>query len=246
MNETLRTIAGLRSIHGDFSDREISSEDVEEILDASIQAATASARQSYSIIVISDKEIMKKLCGYSGSRLLLYCVDYTRLSDVAHHMGHKFDRKDLMGLIVGSTDTILAAQTAVIAAKSMGIDSLFTNQIHRGTPNRVYELLDLPREECFPMIALVLGYSSVKAINKKTRVTEGLIHYDKYTRLNAEQMDKLILKYDNPTLQLTLSDDWKKNFDHYLDWFYLKWSSKSDTREIEQLLEDTGFLRRRT
>lgn len=153
MNETLKTISELRTVHGNFSDKDISTENLQTILEASTRAANASARQSYSIIVIDDKEMMMKLCGYSGSRLLLFCVDYTRLSDVAHHMGHEFDRKDFTGFITGSTDTILAAQTAAIAAKSLGLDSLFTNGIHRGDPNRVYELLDLPLEQCFPLIA---------------------------------------------------------------------------------------------
>ncbi len=244
MNETLKTINSLRTIHGDFSSEEISSEDIETILQASIKAANASARQSYSIIVINDKEIMEKLCGYSGSRLLLYCVDYTRLSDVAIHLGFQFERKDLTGFITGSTDTILAAQTAAIAAKSMGIDSLFTNGIHRGEPNRVYELLDLPREQCFPLIALVLGYPSEKITTKKARITEGLIHYGKYKRLTAEQMDKLVQKYDDPSEQLMLTDQWKEDFEHYLDWFYVNWSQKGDTSRIDNLLKDTGFLKK--
>ena len=52
MNETIKTIHSLRTIHGDFSDKKIPDSDFDAILDASVRAANASARQSYSIIVI--------------------------------------------------------------------------------------------------------------------------------------------------------------------------------------------------
>ena len=43
MNETLKTIHSLRTIHGNFSDQEVSSEDLNTILEACVRAANASA-----------------------------------------------------------------------------------------------------------------------------------------------------------------------------------------------------------
>jgi nitroreductase len=87
MNETIETIHGLRSTHGDFSARQVSDEDPATILDASVQAANASARQSYSIVVLDDPETMHKLTGYRAARMLLYCVDFNRVGDTAEHLG---------------------------------------------------------------------------------------------------------------------------------------------------------------
>jgi nitroreductase len=66
-NETLITIHSLRSTHGDFSEKEISAEDVQTIVTAAVRAANASARQSYSIVVVEDRELMKKLCGHENT-----------------------------------------------------------------------------------------------------------------------------------------------------------------------------------
>ena len=71
-NETLRTISSLRTIHGDFADRQIPDADIEQILAASVRAANASAMQSYSIVLVRDPEAQRKICGYRGSGLLLY------------------------------------------------------------------------------------------------------------------------------------------------------------------------------
>jgi len=47
------------------------------------------------------------------------------------------------------TDTALAAQTAVIAAGSLGIDYLFTNSIHCGDLRGFCEKFNLPDKLCF-------------------------------------------------------------------------------------------------
>ena len=60
MNQTLETIQNLRSIHGNFSEHEISEQDLTTIIEASLRAANASARQGYSVIVVEDREKMKK------------------------------------------------------------------------------------------------------------------------------------------------------------------------------------------
>ena len=41
MNETLKTLHSLRSIHGNFTEQEITEEDLQAILAASVRAANA-------------------------------------------------------------------------------------------------------------------------------------------------------------------------------------------------------------
>lgn len=259
MNGTLKTLYNLRSIHGNFSDKEVSDEDLNTIMNACVQAATASARQSYSIVVVEDKKVMKSL-GYVGSKILIFCVDFTRLIDLAEHLGYEFGKNGLEQFITGSTDTILVAQTAAIAAKSLEIDSLFTNCVHRGDIARVYRLLELPEEYCFPLIALVLGYPKKEPDGgKKGRLNgPGVIHFGKYHRLTTEEREVMIQEYDDPeTHFLSLISHWReRGYDHYLEYFFGKWikypkrRSNGETKEqtsrqasqIAQLMRRAGFL----
>ena len=247
MNETLKTLHNLRSIHGNFSDREIADEDLQAILNASVRAANASARQSYSIIVVEDRDVMKQLCGYAGSKLLLFCVDYNRLTATAAHLGHTYTEEGIVPFVTGSIDTMLVAQTAAIAAKSLGIDSLFTNGVHRGDISRVYKLLDLPEKLCFPLIALVLGYPAQEPEYQKGRWTGiGMIHYGKYHPITAEELDTLVQHYDDPEGHMGLNDAWKdQGFAHYLDWFFGVWigrgGPKTGKSQMFDVLERVGF-----
>lgn len=248
MNETMKTVHSLRTIHGNFTSQEVKDEDVKTILDACVRAANASARQSYSVIVVKDRKLMGKLSGFVGSRTLIFCVDYNRIIDTAKHLNHPFSADGVVPFVTGSTDTILAAQTAAITAKSLGIDSLFTNGIHRGDITRVYKLLDLPEKYCFPLIALVLGYPDQEPDHLKGRLNgAGVIHYDKYHKLTTEELDELVRQYDDPEKHLAVNDIWKKEgFDHYLDWFYKVWSVRGGKPEgksqMAEILGNVDFM----
>jgi len=247
-NETLNTIHSLRTIHGNFTEREIPDETIQTILHSSVRAANSSNMQSYSIVVVRDRNTMHELCGYSGSCLLLYCVDFTRLKECAVALGDSYCPDTIVDFVTSSINTALAAQTAAIAARSLGIDVLFTNGIHRGDMGRVWKLVDLPREHCFPLIALVMGYPTEEPAHKAGRLSgAGVIHYGKYRRPAKPDLDQLIRQYDDPTLHLGLNDSWSsEGHKHYLDWLFKSWLRRekpTDRRtQMMELLAQSGFI----
>lgn len=248
-NETLRTIHSLRSIHGDFSAKAVSEADVKTVLEASVRAANASNTQSYAIVVSRDPDKIQKLTGYRAGCLLLYCADYTRMIDTAAHLGYEYHADNMEAFITSSTNAILAAQTAVIAARSLGIDSLLTNGIHRGDMERIWTILDLPRKSCFPLIALLLGYPNREPAHKRGRLKgSGIFHAEHYQRLQKSELEEIVRQYDDKSLQLGQIDDWeKKGHKHYLDWFYKEWAragAKPTTSEGQMLrrLKQSGFV----
>jgi len=253
MNATMKTIHSLQTIHGNFSSSEISESDLTAILNSCVCAASASARQSYSILVVDDKTVMKEYLQYVGSKALIFCVDFTRLVDTAKYLNHSFHCGGILDFITGSTDTILAAQTAAIAAKSLGIDSMFTNSIHRRVNlEKFYAKFKLP-EGCFPLIVLILGYSTNENNALRGRLNgAGLIHYGEYHRLDEIEQIDLVDDYDNVERNLGLkffNRNTTQNFDRYLDWFYSVWC-KTETEEfrirkqneIWAVLKNAGFL----
>ena len=245
-NATLETIHSLRSIHGNFTDRPIPEAALEAILEACVRAANASNNQSYAIIVVKDRKKMEQICGYAGSCLLLFCADYNRIKAEAQTMGYQFDPGTMEHFVTASTNTVLVAQTAVIAAKSMGIDSLLTNGVHRGDMGRLWKLLDLPETHCFPIIALVLGYPTAEPPFVMGRLTgTGVIHNDNYHHLTQAEIGKLIQTYDQPGGHLALIEDWgAKGYKHYLDWYFMVWASRNTGEEsqILRVLKRSGFV----
>ena len=249
MNETLKTIHRLRTIHGNFNEQNIPEEQIRQIVDASIQAANSSNMQTYSIIVVKDRDKMQSLCGYQGSAMLVFCADHNRIHASAKQLGYTYYSDNIVNFVTASMNTMLAAQTAVIAAKSLGIDSLLTNGIHRGDMERIWKILNLPEQHCFPMIALVLGYPTEEPDHDKGRLDgPGIIHEETYHHVTEEELKEITGKYDDKNANIALVENWDKDgFTHYQDWLYKYWlggASKPTSGETQmlKLLKRSGYV----
>jgi FMN reductase [NAD(P)H] len=170
---------------------------------------------------------------------------------LARHLGHEFDNDHIIGFITGTMDTMLAAQTAVIAAKSLGIDSMVTNGLHRNSLDKVYEVLHLPATSCFPLVTVVLGYPRQEPPYQKGRLDlDAVVHFGEYRAHTEAQLDRIVAEYDDPARHIGLIANWEEQgFRHYLDWFYTKWTGKPATErvatgkvlEFQERLAKSGF-----
>jgi nitroreductase len=248
-NDTLKTLESLRTIHGNFLDKAVPEDALRQILEASVRAANASNMQSYSIVVVKDPQKIQQVCTYRGPCMLLYCVDFNRLEASAASLGHSYHPDTIVEFVTASINTTLAAQTAVIAARSLGIDSLITNGIHRGDMERVWTLLGLPPKHCFPLIAVVLGYPTTEPDHRKGRLEgPGVIHADTYRMPTKEQVDEITRLYDDEQRNVALNYDWKaQGHKHYLDWFFTVWVGRQgkptgQETQMLRLLKRSGFV----
>ena len=248
-NSTLETLRSLRTIHGNFQDKPLPEAELQAILEASLRAANASNNQSYSILVVKDRALMKQVCGYAGSCLLVYCADYTRMKACAASLGYTYDPGTMPDFLTATLNATLVAQTAVIAAKSLGIDSLLTNGIHRGDLERQWKLLDLPATHCFPVIALVLGFPTAEPAQRRGRLDGvGVVHAEKYHTLTGAEVEAITRRYDDKQQFLGQVEDWDtKGYKHYLDWYFKEWvgvEKKRAATESPMLrrLKRSGFV----
>lgn len=246
MNETLQNIRTLRSVRN-FTNKQLDPSELNTILESSIRTANASARQAYSIIVLTDTEKIKAVCGYSGAAALVYCADNNRLLDIADYLKQDYEISPTFDFITDSTDAILAAQTAVLAAKSLGIDSLITNGIHRQDFKNTYALLKLPSSHCFPLIVVVLGYAQDNDCSHESergRLKTGVIHFDEYHHLSPEEADEEIRLFDSEENRfgLTSRSQWQAmGYKHYYEWFFHSWIGKREDTFLP-LLKEKNFL----
>jgi nitroreductase len=246
MNEALKTIHNLRSIRK-FSKKEIAKKDMEKILEATLRTANSGNRQVYSIIVVDDKKILKDYF-YSANKALVFCIDYNRWFDCAEQLGYSLVVGEIRGFVMGTIDAAMASQTATLAAKVIGIDSLVTTSTFRKELNQIYELLNLPEKYCFPIIGICLGYPEGEPEHLKGRVRKGVIHYGKYQRLSPEEIDEVIDEYDDPNNHFTTKtkeEYEKEGLKGFLDAYFKSWDGSFKEEQIKdcyETLQKTGFL----
>lgn len=201
MNQTIEVLKNRKSVRV-YTDREISAEDKQIILDAALQAPSAGNMTLYTILDITDqnlKDALAKSCDNqpfiaSAKLVLVFCADYKRWYDVFCKYEDSVRKPAEGDLFLAQADTLIAAQNAAVAAESLGIGSCYIGDV---TENFEYhrELLKLP-EYVVPTCMLVMGYPTEQQINrpKPPRFTIGsIVHENGYDVSKAETMDQMLM-----------------------------------------------------
>ncbi|NBK91208.1 nitroreductase [bacterium 1XD21-13] len=191
-----------------FSSVPLTKAEEEAILYAAMRAPTAANLMLYSILIVRDKEVKKKLSVSCNQQawietapfLLIFLADMQRLEDFyayckvaekCEELGLSYTAPGEQNLLLASCDALLAAQNAVLAAESMDIGSCYIGHImdhyefHR-------ELFKLP-PYVFPITMLAFGKApkefhrkpSKRRFNKKT-----IVHENSYHRMNEEELEQ--------------------------------------------------------
>jgi FMN reductase (NADPH)/FMN reductase [NAD(P)H] len=172
----------------------------------------------YSIVEIDDPELKEKLAKSCDNQpfiaraplVLLFLADYQRwfdysvVSDVAAFCeaeGRQLRSPSEGDLFLACCDALIAAQTAVIAAESLGIGSCYIGDIME---NYEYhrELLDLPRYT-FPITMLCFGYPKASALTRRLLPRyprETICFRDQYERLDATTLTDMFESGDSRRL----------------------------------------------
>lgn len=176
MNPVMEVLLNRKSVRA-YEGRPIAEEAKDEILGAAMRAPTAGNMILYSIIHVRDqgaKETLARTCDNQpfiakAPLVLLFLADYQRWYDyfilsgveqVCRQRGEPLRKPEEGDLFLACCDALIAAQTAVIAAESMGIGSCYIGdimenyEVHRN-------LFRLPRY-VFPICLLCLGYPTKK------------------------------------------------------------------------------------
>lgn len=151
MNDTLQELYNRKSVRVYTADP-ITPEEQRTILEAALQAPSAGNMCLYSILNITDPALKERLadtCDHqpfiaTAPLVLVFCADYQRWYDAFCRHTSPVRQPAEGDLFLAMSDTLIAAQNAVVAAESMGIGSCYIGDImehydiHR-------ELLGLPR-----------------------------------------------------------------------------------------------------
>lgn len=232
MNEIINLLRNQSSTRkNQFSNIDIRSEDIETIKASVLKTANASNRQSYSVIVLDTNQAIS--LGLTGNKVFLFCIDFYRLHRLAELLNQNFDSQYLMQFVTALTDISMLAQSTILAAQSLEIDTLITNEIYHNKLDKAFDSLNIPEKYVFPMLAVCLGYSNVEGKAQKGRLALNQIFNDgKYKQLMDDEVLALITEYDDQVKNIGLVKDWdEKGYQHYLDWFFEKWSPVIGSRD---------------
>ncbi len=208
MNPVIQTILSRKSVRA-YENKPIEEDVKSVIIHAALRAPTAGNMMLYSIIEVSDQNKKKSLAKTCDNQpfiakaplVLLFLADYQRWYDYFVKSGvkeacnakHMQIRKPEEGdLMIACCDALIAAQTAVIAAESLGIGSCYIGDIiEKWEINR--DLFKLP-PYTFPICLLCFGYPTKGQTRRKqtSRFDERFIVFENsYKTLTSRDYDEM-------------------------------------------------------
>ncbi len=208
MNATLEVIANRRSVRA-YSDQPVTQEEKDVILRAAFRSPTAGNMMLYSIIEVEDQALKDRLAVTCDNQpfiarapyVLLFLADCQRWFDFyescdldafCKEKGLARRKPQVGDLLLACCDALIAAQTAVIAAESIGIGSCYIGdilenyEIHR-------ELFNLP-PYTLPIALLCLGHPTPSQAERKLTPRfdrEFIVFKNAYHRLDFAGMERM-------------------------------------------------------
>lgn len=204
LNPVLETIHKRTSLRR-YKDTPISDEHLKTLLEATLRAPTAGNMMLYSVLTIKDQAMKEKLSQTCDNQpfiaraplVLVFLADYQRWFDYYRMSGVALLRElDVGDLFLAMDDAIIAAQTAVLAAESMGIGTCYIGDVMENYETH-RELLQLP-DYVFPAAMLTLGYypDDYSPKFRDRFAQEYIVHSEKYRHSSDEDLQQMFAKHE--------------------------------------------------
>ena len=187
-NETLATILNHRSVRG-FLPEGLPPGTLELLIAAAQSASTSSNLQLWSVIAVQEAQHKARLATLAGDQqfirdaplLLVWLADLARLDGIGADRQQPVEGTHyLEEFIVGIVDAALAAQSALIAAESLGLGGVYVGAM-RNHPEQVAAALRLP-PHVFAVFGMAIGWPDpAKATGIKPRLPQSVVlHRETY------------------------------------------------------------------
>jgi len=187
-NDVIAALLDHRSVRG-YKPDPVPAGTLETLVAAAQSAATSSNMQWTTVIAVSDPAKKKALAEIAGNQkhieqcplYICWVADMARHQRISHVEMTEFEAMPwLETFMVACIDVALAAQNAVVAAESLGLQTVYIGAM-RNDPVRVAQLLGLP-SQAFVVFGLCVGYATDKAAGEvKPRLPQSsVVHHDRY------------------------------------------------------------------
>ncbi len=223
--DVTRLIQSHRSIRK-YTDRPIPDDLLADILASAQWAPSSHNVQAYSIVVVRSAEKKKQLAQLCGGQkwvetcpvFLVFCADFYKLKLASDMHGSEFLADEVENMLVAAVDTALAAENALVAARSHGLGGVMIGGI-RNQPEDVARLLKLPVLTA-PIMGMCLGYPDQDVEQKPRLPKRAVIHEEEYRTEHLpealEEYEAVSAEYYARRTRKDHAEGWTKQMADYL------------------------------
>lgn len=234
-----------------YSDREISDELLNGLLEESFRAATMGNMQLYSVIVTRDKGMKEKLSPAhfnqpmvtGASVVLTFCADFNRFSKWCVERKAKPGYDNFMSFLNAMSDTLLVVQNFCTLAEANGLGLCYLGTTIYN-PDPIISLLKLP-ELVMPVATIAVGYPAESPVQTDRLPACGLIHQEVYHDYTVEDINRIYTYKESLTENHQfIKENGKETLAQvFTDVRYKKSDNEFMSDQLVKTLKKQGFLK---
>ncbi len=169
-----------------FSDREVSRELLNEMLEAAAHAPTNGNMQLYSVIITRDPERKRLLApthfnqpaSVGANVLVTFCADFNRFVKWCEASDANPGYDNFQSFMSAVFDTVILSQQFCTIAEQQGLGTCYLGTTAYNAP-QIADILELP-ERVVPVITVAVGYPEGEPLKSDRIPASAFIHDELY------------------------------------------------------------------
>ncbi|MGM0464481.1 MAG: nitroreductase family protein [Bacteroidota bacterium] len=234
-----------------YTEKDVSEELLNELLNAACRASTTGTMQVYSIIETRKQEMKEKLapCHFNQPMvkeapvLLTFCADFNRFNRWCRQRNAEPGYDNFLSFITALIDAIIAAQTLCVAAeaKGLGICYLGTTTYMAG---KIIDILELPAG-VVPVTTITLGWPAEKPEQTDRLPLNAVLHKEKYCDYTEQDIDRIYAEKEAraDSKQFVKENNKETLAQVFTEVRYKKEDNETFSKLLIKVLEQQGFLK---
>jgi nitroreductase len=249
MNDISGILLDRRSIRK-YTQKNVDSDLLNDILTKGCRASTTGNMQVYSIIVTRDTEKKSELapCHFNQKMvteapvLLTFCADFNRFSEWCMLRNAEPGYDNFLSFFTAAIDALLVAQTVCIAAEAEGLGICYLGTTTY-MAHKIIEVLKLPAG-VVPVTTVTLGWPAEKPDQVDRLPLKAVVHnevYSDYSDMDIEAFyESKEMRSDNK--QFVKENSKETLAQVFTDVRYTKNDNVTFSKTLLQVLKDQGFM----
>lgn len=232
-----------------FSERDVTGEKLDNILERAMKAPTTGNMQLYSVIVTRDPEMKRRMAPLHFSQpatqapvILTVCADlyrFTRWCEISN-ADAGFD--NFLSFMSAVADAFIFAQQIVTIAEQDGLGTCYLGTVTYNAPE-IASLLELPGLTV-PVACIALGYPEGEGEPTERLGLEGVVHSEKYHKpADHEIVEVFKVKEDYGPNKKYVAENGKENLAQvFAEVRYPRAMNEEFSHKFTDYLKNAGLL----
>lgn len=245
----IQSFAGRRSVRK-YSDREVSRELLDSILEAAMRAPTCGNMQLYSVVVTRSAEGKAALAPthfnqpmVTGAPVVLtVCADFNRFTRWCELSDADPGYDNFLSFMSAVADATIFAQQIVAIAESEGLGTCYLGTVTYNA-DKISYVLGLP-DLCVPVACITLGWPAEEGVETERLPLRAVVHEERYRADSDEEIIELFKAKDDyaPNRRFIEENDKKTLAQVFTDVRYPRAMNEDFSRAFLALLRTKKFM----